>query len=966
MKINDKLYGFTVTEKRHVEELSADVYTLIYDKTGTRLTFFDREDDNKTFAITFKTLPEDSTGVFHIIEHSVLCGSEKYPVKDPFVELLKGSLNTFLNALTFQDKTMYPVSSKNDRDFLNLVGIYMDAVLHPLAMKSPLAFYQEGWHYELSEDGELSYKGVVLNEMKGDYSSPESVADRHINDMLYRDTPYQYDSGGDPEEITALTYEKFVSAHKKYYHPTFAEVFLDGSVRLDEVLPLISSYLGDYERSEVEKEAFEVPRVTISSPCEREVYYEVSDGDTTENKTRITMGLIIGDFSECERIVGTNILQRALFSTNESAVKREIVASGLCEDMLVSSRDGILEPAVLVDFINVKDGRSDELLDLFYSVISRTIDDGIDRGELVANLNFVEFQARERDFGSLPLGVANAMVSLETLLYSDDPVGNFRLDAIFKSLRDGVGDGYFEKLLKEIFIDNQKRATLVMLPSATLGKEREAKERKELDKVAATLSAEEREKISELNRALTNWQESEDSDEARATVPTLSLDDISDKPSMIQSVESVVSDVPVIRHPIATNGIVYTELCFDVTDITKEEATYFALLSFVLTNLPTKRHTATELQRKIKMHLGGFDSRLTPLTRFEGDENIPKIYFQVGASALFGEIDSLVEIVSEILNETDFSDYEAIKNLLRQTVIASEESFATSGHQVAMGRAAAAISVEAACREYYNGYESYLVFKSLDKNFDAEKENIKDRLSALTRKYITASRLTVGITADGCEEIAEKLISCIRQGEKVTPVCQISTIPARREGIAIPARVSFAATASNVLSLGIRPDGVSDVARSIVGYEYLWSEVRVKGGAYGAGMSVGLSGNLGFYSYRDPNPARSLGVFSATPEFLRAFAESGADITKYIIGAIGDAEALKTPRMRGSLATARLLRGITYEENCRLRKTLLDTTREKLLAFADTIERVADKAAICVVGPRKEIEKIALDKILEI
>ena len=861
---------------------------------------------------------------------------------------------------------MYPVSSRNDKDFFNLVGIYMDAVLHPLAMKSPSAFYQEGWHYEQAEDGSLSYKGVVLNEMKGDYSSPESVSDRHINDMLYSGTPYQYDSGGDPDEITSLTYEDYRTAHKKYYHPTFAEVFLDGSVKLDEVLPLISSYLADYDMSDTPKGAFEIPRVTICEPKERDVCYEVKDGDTTENKTRITVGYIIGDFSEGVRIAAANILQRALFSTNESRIKKQIVSSGLAEDMLVSMRDGIYEPAVLVDFINVKDGKCGELLDLFYSTIERVYEEGIEKDELIANINHVEFQTRERDFGSLPIGVANAMISLETLLYSDDPVGNFRLNEIFATLRQGVDNGYFEELLKELFTDNRKRATLVMHPSSTLGAERERAENEKLAKLAAELSDAEREEIAELNRSLSLWQEREDSEEAKASVPTLSLDDISGEPSSLPTDEKEISGVRIISHRIPTNGIAYAELFFDVTDIDAEEAAYFALLSFLLASLQTKKHTANEIQRLIKMHLGGFDARLNALTRFEGDENIPKIYFQIGASSLFGEADNLVSLVSEILNETEFSDHEAIKNILRQTVIASEESFASSGHQVAMGRATASCGVESAVREYYNGYESYLIFKSLDKNFESEKENIRTKLRAMIDKYITASRLTVGITADGCEDLAQKLIASFKKGVKVAPVCKIKPIPVRREGIAIPARVSFAAMASNVLAEGVRLDGAFDVVRAIVGYEYLWGEVRVKGGAYGAGMSAGISGNLGFYSYRDPNPKRTLEVFNSTPEFVREFARSGEDITRYIIGAVGEAEAIKTPRMRGSVATVRLLRGISYEESCKIRKSLLSVDSGRLIEIADIIEKSAERSGVCVVGPRSEITALGLDEILEI
>ena len=966
MNINDKLYGFKVTNKIHVDDIAADVYTLIYEKTGTRLTFFDRDDDNKTFSIAFKTLPSDSTGVFHILEHSVLCGSRKYPVKDPFVELLKGSLNTFLNALTFQDKTMYPVSSRNDKDFLNLVGIYMDAVLHPMVLESPHAFYQEGWHYEMDGEGALSYKGVVLNEMKGDYSSPESVADRHINDMLYEGTPYAYDSGGDPDEITALTYEKFKSAHEKYYHPTYAEVFLDGKVNLDEILPLLSSYFSEYERSGVSKEVFNIPRVTISAPKERTVCYEVKDGESVENKTRITVGFIAGDFSEAERLVGTSIMQRSLFATNESEIKREIVASGLCEDMLVSMRDGILEPAVLVDFINVKDGCADELLSLFYSSLQRVRKEGISRDELLANINHIEFQARERDFGSLPVGVANAMVSLETLLYSDDPVGNFRLNSIFSSLREGASSGYFETLIEEIFLNNDRKATLTMLPSATLGMEREKEETEKLHEIESRLTSEEKEEIKKRCAELREWQEREDSDEARAAVPTLSIEDIPNKPTITPTEVSEKMGAEIVRHNIPSNGIVYAELIFDVSDVEVKELPYFALLSFLLTNLATEKHSATELQRLVKTHLGGFDVRLTPLTRFEGERAVPKVYFMASASALASEEDKIVTLVSEILTTTRFEDSAAIKNILRQTVIASEEGFASAGHQVAMGRATASGSVEAACREYYNGYESYKIFKALDESFESEFEGIKATLNSIIEKYICASRLTVGITGDGSEKLVEGAVSAFKKGDKASAVCNIPLLPKKREGIAIPARVSFAAMAGNTLPLGVRPDGVFDVARAIVGYEYLWSEVRMKGGAYGAGMSAGLSGNLGFYSYRDPNPARSSSVFLSVPEFLREFVKSGADITKYIIGAIGDAESLKTPRMKGSIATARYLRGISAEENQRLRKSLLATDGERLLALASLMERVMESASVCVVGPRTEIEKMELEEILTI
>ncbi len=966
MNINDKLYGFTVTEKRYVDELRADVYTLIYDKCGARLTFIDRDDDNKTFSITFKTLPEDSTGVFHILEHSVLCGSEKYPLKDPFVELLKGSLNTFLNAMTFQDKTMYPVASRNDKDFYNLVGIYMDAVLHPLVLKNPNAFYQEGWHYEVGDGGELSYKGVVLNEMKGDYSSPESVADRNINEMLYRGTPYEYDSGGDPDEITKLTYESFVAAHKKYYHPTYAELFLDGRVRLDEILPLISSYLSEYDRSEVEKQEFEIPRVTISEPCERTVYYEVKDGESTENKTRMCLGFVACEFDKTQKLFGINILQRALFSTNESEVKRAVIASGLCEDMCATMRDGIFEPSVLIDFINVKDGKCEELLELFCSELKRVAESGIEKEELISNLNFTEFQVRERDFGSLPIGVANAMVSLESLLYSDDPVQNFRCNEVFASLREGVESGYFERLINEVFLQNSRRATLIMLPSDKLADERREREESELSRYAASLNENDLANLSGLNEELARWQESEDSEYAKNTVPSLSIADISRIPRRVPTEISDCCGATALRHDIATNGIIYVDFYFDISDISAEELPYIALYNFLLTNLETKGRSASLVQRLIKANLGGFDTRMSAISKLDGGAYTPKVYLTASASALEGNKDKIPEIADEILNGTLFEDCTAIRNIIRQTVIASEESFASSGHQVAMGRVSAASSVEGACREYYNGYESYLVFKELDSRFDDKFTEIKERLYRISEKYLTRERLTVSITGSCEDGYIEKLVSVFKKGDKSVPVCKISPIKKRREGILIPARVSFAAAAGNLFEIGEVPDGSYDVVRSLVGYEYLWSEVRVKGGAYGAGMSAGISGNVGFYSYRDPNPRRTLDAFCGVPDFIREFAESGSDITKYIIGAVGDSEPQRTPRMAGAGAAVRYLRGISYDKECELRESMLGVNKAELLKIADSVETAVGGGAVCIVGPREALEYLELDEILKI
>lgn len=966
MKLNDKIHGFTVKRIEHLDEIGCDVYTLEYDKNRARLVFFDRDDDNKTFSISFKTLPKDSTGVFHILEHSVLCGSEKYPLKDPFVELLKGSLNTFLNAMTFQDKTMYPVASRNEKDFLNLVSIYLDAVFSPLAVKSKNAFLQEGWHYEISDGGKLEYNGVVYNEMRGDYASVDSVIDRYMNDMLYSGTPYAYDSGGDPDEIVKLGFEDFKEAHETYYHPSNAEIFLDGAVDIDKTLSLVGSYLSKYEYSGKARD-LKIARADISEPRSFEAEYEISESECVTDRTRMSVGAIIGDFSELEKMIAMSIINTTLFSTNESVIKKKIIASGLCEDMIATVRDGILEPSVIFDFINIKDGREAELYELFYNCLSELVESGgMDKEELYANINFTEFRIRERDFGSLPIGVAYAMTSLESLLYSDDAVQNLRFAGALKNLRAGVETGYFDGLLSELVINNKKTATLVLHPSVTLGDKRREARRASLDELAKGMTDAEKELIKRELSELEEWQNAPESEESLATIPTLTLDDIEKKPVPTPTEIIREGGVEVIRHQIATNGITYSEMWFDISDIKKEELSYVALLNFLLGNLETNSHTATEIQRLVKSKLGGFDTKFVALTKRTEGKNEPKMYFTVSASALEANEGEIAPIINEIICHTKFDDFTAIKNIIRQTVISTEESFSSTGHQIALARAAAASGIESAAREYYNGYEAYLFFKELDGNFDKKKDEIKNALASFVLKYAVRERLTVAITSANRSGLAGELISAVNCGDKAIHVCNISPIPVSREGISIPADIGFGAMAYNMYEVGDEPSGSFDVARVLVGYEYLWTNIRVKGGAYGAGMSAGISGTLGFYSYRDPNPAASVEVMAKTAEFLRAFAKTGADITKYVIGAIGDANPIKTSRMRGMGATQRYLRGISYDDECALRESMLSTDAAELCRIADVIEKCVSRAAVCVVGAKNLLDAAELKNIMTI
>ena len=969
MKVNDKIHGFTVKKKEFVKEVGCDVYLMEYDKNGARLVFFDRDDDNKTFSIAFKTVPSDSTGVFHILEHSVLCGSEKYPLKDPFVELLKGSLNTFLNAMTFQDKTMYPVSSRNDKDFATLVDVYLDAVFHPLVVKSPLAFYQEGWHYEIDEEGKLDYKGVVLNEMRGDYSSADTVADRHMNEMLYPKSCYGYDSGGDPAEIVSLDYESFKAAHATYYHPSNSYIFLDGSVDIDSLLSQISSYLSAYERIDVSTQEFDIISEGEIPFSERTAVYEIAPNESVENKGRVLLGFPATSFSDRTRNYAISILAATLFSTNESQLKREILSTGLCEDVQFIMRDGIFEGAVMICFVNIKDGKSDELVDAFFDIVSRIVKKGIDRYQLSSSINAFEFKLREKDYGTFPVGVLYAIMSMESHLYSDDPVLNFSYEDVLIYLRSAIEGGYFEDLLSSIISRENCKAVLHLTPSSTLGEEREREQAETLQRIAKSLTEEDKEKIKKTQREIETWQEEPDSPEAMSAIKMLEISDISEYPRKTNTEVLASGSSEIIFNDVFTSGIVYSELWFDVSDLQPEDAYGWFLINSLLTNLATEKRSASDLQSYIKSELGSIEFSLMPIVHREDGRYIPKVYFQISASALLDKKQAIKDVLEEVLFHTVFDDKSAIKNILRQAVITNEESFNASGHMAAITRAAASTSVDGAVREYYSGYESHIRLKELLHDFDEKIDGVIEDMIALLRRALYKNRLTVSLTGDKDKEFAEDMISLFADGEdKKNLECTIKPLRKQREGIVIPSRVSYAGFASNLYTESIPARGSMNVARALLGYEYLWNEIRVKGGAYGGGMIYRNNGTVGFYSYRDPTPERTLGCFEGVVEFLREFAKSGEPLTKFIIGAVGDSEPLLTPRLRGALATAKYMRGVGYEDDLRTRREMLATDSEELVRIAEIIEAAQKKGNVCIVGGKEKLDSMSdtIVKIMEL
>lgn len=958
---NKTLHGFEFTSSRPIPELSGTLHEAIYTKNGARLIFIEREDSNKTFAIAFKTIPEDDTGVFHILEHSVLCGSDKYPVKEPFVELLKGSLKTFLNAFTFPDKTMYPVSSRNEKDFLNLVDVYMDAVLHPTALKKPEIFYQEGWHHELhSHEDEMLYKGVVFNEMKGAYSSADEVQMSEMSALLYGESTYGRDSGGNPLYIPTLTYEDFVNAHRRYYHPSNARIILDGSVDLDKTLALLDSFLSEYDYLEIDTD---IPFVAPMGHAEKSISYEISENDSPDGKARVCMGFTTFDFSERKKLIALSVAIDAIAASNEAPFKKAMLELGLCEDVSFISYDGVQQNSILIDVKNVKEENMRLAEAKAIEVLRGIVEHGIDKNALTASFNSYEFRLREQDSAGFPAGISYAISALDTWLYGGDPIKGLCFEEDIADLRKMLDTDFYEKLLRDVFLNSSHSATLYMTPSPSLGEERVRIEKEKLALAKSKMSEKELDALIEKTKALESWQAAPDSDEALSTLPSLELSDISKFPEKFDKEEYLIEGRPALHINAATRGIVYTKLLFDLSDLSAEELSLASFMTELHKNLPTEQSDTITLQTKIKSLLGAFSTSV--LVTSKKERVTP--YMLLSISSLESKLESAKEMAREVLLGTLFEDTAAIGRILRQLTVLCKEEMAASGHALALARSASYVSREAAVAEHVDGLEGYLYLKELDKKFASESKEVLEKLKALAGKIFTRSRITVCHAGKRCDDYARELVRIFPTSDFVSSECKIQPLGERREGIVIPAQIAFAAQTGNLFELSGCMHGSMNVVRSLLSYGFLWNAIRVQGGAYGAGFVRRANGTAGFYTYRDPDPSRSLDCFGEAAAYLREVAASGERITSFIIGAVGDSDPLITPKVAAAIALTSYLRDESYEERVELRRQMLDTSSADLVRAADIVEKIS-KGGVTVVGGRDKLlscgEKI--EKFIEI
>ena len=954
MRINDVIHGFRVLERRQLDEIGAVLWRMEYEKNGARLIWLDRPDDNKTFSIAFKTIPQDDTGVFHILEHSVLNGSEKYPVKEPFVELLKSSMATFLNAMTFPDKTMYPVSSRNPQDFLNLMDVYLDAVLHPLSLHDEHAFLQEGWHYELdSPEGELRYNGVVYNEMKGAYASADTVMEARLDALLFPDNCYGKSSGGDPEHIPELTYENYLASHRRFYHPSNAYICLDGQVDMDAALKKLDGFLCEYERIDPDAD---IPMQEPVSPAEQTCYYEIGPDEDETDKAILAGGWVFGRFDDMEENIAFSVLSRLLCGSNDAPLTKALLDAGLCQDVALEKLDGVQQLYAILQIKNADPSKKDEIWALAEGVLRQQCEQGLDKKRLHSILNRMEFTTREKDYGSMPRGLVYAIAAMEGWLYGGDPAMSLEYDAVFASLRKKADEGWFEGFLRQALLDNPHRARLVMLPSRTLGREKAEAEAARCAAVKAGWSAGQIEKTIERFAALRERQSQADTPEKLSCLPTLSLSDVPEQGMPVRQSVGAVECVTLLHQPVETDGILYLDLYFALDDLPVEELQKVKLLTRLLGQVATERYDPLSLRSEVEGSLGRFSvSMKTSAVPGQTERAVP--WLVVGLSLLPDHRQDAVRLLDEILSRSRFDDTQFIYNILRQQRLDMEQSITAGGNAFGAMRVSAQCSAWGVLGEVTHGISMLRTLQSWDKRFGEEGAALCRDLAALCGRLFSKKRLAVSLTGERDDGFVSDVLAVLSDAPMGEPAVY-APLPARREGFIIPAGIGFAVTGANMNGLGAAFSGTAMVAGQLLTFDYLWNEVRVKGGAYGVSLAVRSMGDVSFSSYRDPSPAGTLRTYAGSGQALRD-ACAGGDIDKYIISTVASTEPVMSPWTEGMRAVNLWLNGMTGKDLARQRREILHTTPESLAAFGKVLEDVCAAGHVCVVGGRDALDACA-------
>lgn len=960
MKKVEELSAYQVLEKREIADIKSVSYLVRHKKTGARIALLSNDDNNKVFYIGFRTPPKDSTGVAHILEHSVLCGSREFPVKDPFVELVKGSLNTFLNAMTYPDKTIYPVASCNDKDFQNLMHVYLDSVFYPNIYQKEAIFRQEGWHYELDEEtGELTYNGVVYNEMKGAFSSPDDVLYREILNSLYPHTTYGCESGGDPDVIPELSYEQFLDFHRTYYHPSNSYIYLYGDMDMAEKLEFIDEhYLSAFDALEVDSQVGVEPAFETAVRNVRE--FPINPGESVEENTMLAWNLSVADSLDKELHVATQILDYALCSAPGAPLKKALVDKGLGKDVYSICMNDIRQPFFSIISKGVDAGREKEFLDVIHQVLTEIAENGFDEKALLAAINFYEFRYREADFGYTPKGLIYGIQVLGSWLYDDSkPFVHIEANATYASMREKVKQGYFEGLIRKYFLENPHASTVVLKPVEGLGEQKEAALKEKLALKKSSMDEAQLQQIQDTVKALNEFRETEDSPEDLAKLPMLGRSDIKKEAAKLVLQETKLGDTFTLHHNLFTNGIGYLRLIFKCNDIPEEYFPYLSVLKTCLGLLNTEHYAYGDLFNEFNLLTGGMDA----LCNVYGNVKDPDSYtvtLDLKTKALYQNLGKAIELLEELLT-SDYSDTKRLAEILAETKSRLQASMISDGHAVAVSRAGSYSSSRGAVVETLTGIDFYRLISDLDTDFEAKKGQLVEKLQTLSRMVFRPENLMVDFVGE--EEALKSLEEPVAQlkaklcTEPVEKDAWKPVLERRNEGFMTSAQVQYVCRAGNFRKKDLPYRGDLRVLKVMMGYEYLWVNVRVKGGAYGCMCNFGMVGDSFFTSYRDPNLGKTIEVYEHAADFVKNFEADERTMTQYIIGAISDLDMPMNPTAKGSHALGSYMNGITDEQIQKERDQVLAADQESIRQLGAYIDAFMDADCLCVVGNTQKIKE---------
>ena len=963
MSIYD-LNAYEVLQTEDLSDLKSKGTLLKHKKSGARVLLMENDDENKVFTIGFRTPPSDSTGVPHIMEHSVLCGSKEFPVKDPFVELVKGSLNTFLNAMTYPDKTVYPVASCNDKDFQNLMHVYMDAVFYPNIYQNDKTFRQEGWSYKLDDpDGELTISGVVYNEMKGAFSSPEGVLDRVVLNSLFPDNAYSVESGGDPEVIPELTYEQFLDFHRKYYHPSNSYIYLYGDMNMEEKLRwLDEKYLSDFENEPVDSEIHLQKPFTEMKEVVQE--YSIASEESEEDNTYLSYNKVIGTTLDEKLYLAFEILDYALLSAPGAPLKKALLDAGVGKDISGSYDNGVYQPIFSVISKNANVEQKEEFVRVIEDTLKDIVKNGINKKALRAGINYHEFRFREADFGNYPRGLMYGLQLFDSWLYDETkPFIHMQAIPTFEFLKEQVETGYFEELIQKYLLANIHGSIVIIKPE----RGRTARMDKELaDKLQAykdSLSKEEIDALVRATKELEEYQEEESAPEDLAKIPVLGREDISREIAPIYNKELETSGVKLVHHGVETNGIGYTALLFDLSGIPEEKLPYISILQSVLGIINTKKYEYSELFNEINVHTGGIGTSLelyTDVTKVKEKEF--RATFEIKGKALYPKMDVLFSMMREILMESDLGDEKRLKEILAMLKSRLQMSFLSSGHTTAALRSLSYTSPMAKFKDDTDGIGYYEVVKELEENFEEKKAELIANLRQIAQQIFRKDNLIISYTssADGLapmEEAFAKIADTLHTEEKEAEIpCEIHCVK-RNEGFKTSSKVQYVARTGNFIDRGVEYTGALQILKVILSYDYLWQNVRVKGGAYGCMSSFNRIGEGYLVSYRDPNLEKTMEIYEGVVDYLKNFNVDDRDMNKFIIGTISNIDRPMNPAAKGSRSMNLYMNHVSAEMIREERDQILDAQQSDIRALADVLQALLDAHELCVIGSEEKIEE---------